>query len=392
LRLSDLLRVSIRQLVRHRRRYWGVMLAIALGTAGFITVITMGRDLKKNFNRDLELLGRATIIKVYFENRLPYRHQRFSDATLRHLRRLPGVRNASVVTYLPNASTSSRGQQINFQLQGVDDSFWEVNGLSPSKGNFFTSGASASHQRVVVLGPELARYLFGRENVVGAQLEIQQDLYRVSAVLVGVGLGDRSHYAFIPLLTAEDRLQGLTPPNVIYLRCASWEDVDKVAPLIAKTVRDSQPAQGLKVEVAWDQLRRVKAVAFWVQLFIYLSIFATLILGGVGISTVMTAAVRSRTREIGLKKAMGAEDEAIMAQFLAEAVCLSLGASLMGTGIGLISVKVMSAMIKSHPGHGLFIMCVLLGLLLAVGLGAVAGLYPSLKASRMEVVSAIRYE
>jgi len=176
------------------------------------------------------------------------------------------------------------------------------------------------------------------------------------------------------------------------LRCLSWEDVDKVAPLIARTVRASQPVQGLKVEVAWEQLRQVRAIVFWVELFIYLSIAATLILGGVGISTIMMAAVRSRTREIGLKKAMGAEDQAIMAQFLAEAVCLSLGASLLGTALGLVSVEVMSSMIKSHPGQGLLFLCVLLGLLVAVGLGVAAGLYPSLRASRMEVVSAIRYE
>ena len=89
---------------------------------------------------------------------------------------------------------------------------------------------------------------------------------------------------------------------------------------------------------------------------------------------------------------MGAEDQAIMAQFLAEAVCLSLGASLMGTVLGLVSVNIMSSLIKSHPGQGLFIVCVLLGLLMSVGVGVAAGLYPSLQASRMEVVNAIRYE
>jgi len=106
----------------------------------------------------------------------------------------------------------------------------------------------------------------------------------------------------------------------------------------------------------------------------------------------MMAAVRSRTREIGLKKAMGAEDQAIMAQFLAEAVCLSFTASLAGSFLGLVAVEVTSILINSHPGQGLFIICVAMGLLVAVVLGVAAGLYPSLQASRMEVVSAIRYE
>jgi len=80
------------------------------------------------------------------------------------------------------------------------------------------------------------------------------------------------------------------------LRCLTWDDVDKVVPLIPKVIQ-SPVCQGLKVEVAWDQVNRVKAVAWWVELFIYSSIFATLILGGVGIWTVMMTAVRSRTRK-----------------------------------------------------------------------------------------------
>ncbi len=368
------------------------MLAIALGTAGFITIFTMGRDLKKNFNQDLELLGKATLIRVYFENRPSFAHQWFYASTLDALRRLPGVKNASLVAQLPMAISNREGQQYFFYLLGVDEAFWEVNGLSSRKGELFGPEDMAVRQRAGVLGPELARTIFGREDVVGANLEIQQDLYTVTAVLNGAGLGDLSHFGYIPLTTAQDRIRGLSPANRIYLRCRSWEDVDKVAPLIPEAVQSSQPVQGLKVEVAWDHLQRVKAVAWWVELFIYSSIATTLILGGVGIWTVMMAAVRSRTREIGLKKAMGAEDQAIMAQFLAEAVCLSVAASLAGSLLGLAAVEVTSLLINSHPGQGLFLFCVFLGLLVAVGLGVAAGLYPSLQASRMEVVSAIRYE
>ena len=68
MRMDDLLRVSVRQVMRHRRRYWGVVLAISLGVAGFMLVMTMSRDFKKNFNRDLNLIGGATIIRMYFED------------------------------------------------------------------------------------------------------------------------------------------------------------------------------------------------------------------------------------------------------------------------------------------------------------------------------------
>ena len=392
MRLGDLMRVSIRQLLRHRRRYWGVILAIAIGTAGFITIITMGRDLKNNFNRDLELLGKATLIRVYFDRRPSFEHQWFYTSSIEALRKLPGVREASLTVNHPWVVGSWEGQNFNCSMLGVDESFWKVNGLSPKKGDFFTSQDMKERKRSVILGSELARSIFGRKDVTGSKISIQQELYTVIAVLNGAGLGDYTHFAFMPLTTAEDRIQGVSQANRIYLRCNTWEDVEKVAPLIPGAIQAVQPVQGLKVEVLWDQLQRVKAIAWWVELFIYSSIVATLILGGVGIWTVMMAAVRSRTREIGLKKAMGAEDQAIMAQFLAEAVCLSVAASLLGSALGWVSVEITSLMINSHPGQGLFLMCVIMGLMVAVGLGVAAGIYPSLQASRMEVVTAIRYE
>ncbi|RJR35926.1 MAG: ABC transporter permease [Deltaproteobacteria bacterium] len=368
------------------------MLAIALGTAGFITIITMGRDLKQNFNRDLELLGRATIVKIYFENRPTFQHQKFETATLEALRRMPGVRSASLTVNTHWSIINNKGIEYPFTLLGVDDAFWEVCGFSPQQGKVVSFENNNLRQRVAILGPGLAGTLFDRQDVVGSTLEIQRDLYTVTGVLKDVGLGDLRHFAFIPFTTAQDRIWPISQANRIYLRCLTWDDVDKVVPLIPQVIQASQYAPGLKVEVAWDQVKRVKSVAWWVELFIYSSIAATLVLGGVGIWVVMMAAVRSRTREIGLKKAMGAEDQAIMAQFLAEAVCLSFTASLAGSLMGLVIVEVTSWLIKSHPTQELFLFCVMIGLLVAVGLGVAAGLYPSLRASRMEVVSAIRYE
>lgn len=392
MRLNDLLRVSVRQVLRYRRRYWSVILAIALGTAGFITIITMGRDLKKNFNRDLELLGGATQIRVYFDNLPAYESQWFNHATQAALRQIPGVNDVSVVASTYGAVATWGEQRYTFMLLGVDNSFWNANGLSTLAGQMFQGKEINERHRVCILGPELARKIFGNVEVTGKILPIQGDLYQVTGVLNGAGLGDRTFFAFIPLTTAQDRIYGLSQPNRIYLRCNTWDDVDKVAPRILPVIQATQPMRGVKVEVAWDQLKRIKAVAWWVELFIYCSITATLILGGVGIWNVMMAAVRSRTREIGLKKAMGAEDRDILAQFLTESLCLSLGSALVGMGLGRIAVEIMGVSLGIRPPETLFLLCMALGFLFALFLGVGAGLYPSIQASRMEVVSAIRYE
>jgi putative ABC transport system permease protein len=111
-----------------------------------------------------------------------------------------------------------------------------------------------------------------------------------------------------------------------------------------------------------------------------------------GIWNIMMAAVRTRTREIGLKKAMGAEDRDILAQFLTEALCLSLVAAVVGVALGRILVELLGLWIGMRPPEELFVTCLAFSLIFAVALGVGAGLYPSLQAARMEVVSATRYE
>ena len=96
MRLNDLMRVSLRQVMRHRRRYMGVVLAIALGVAGFLNIVTMSREVKKNFNENLDLIGGVTILRIYFDNQRSYRPQWFREQTLAALKRLDGVKELSL--------------------------------------------------------------------------------------------------------------------------------------------------------------------------------------------------------------------------------------------------------------------------------------------------------
>jgi putative ABC transport system permease protein len=391
LRFHDLLVVSIRQVVRHRRRYLGVVLAISLGVAGFITVLTMSREVKKNFNENLDLIGKVTVVRVYFDNQRSYRPQWFRPDTLAALNRLPGVKELSVSS-VKGGHSNWRGQNYAFMLLAVDNSFWDVLSLWPLSGTLFGQAAVTDRKRECVLGAELARKIFGNLNVTGQSLEINQEVYRISGVLGGVTDSGLANSAYLPLTTAEDRLLGPLLADRIYLRCATWDDVAKVAASIPGLVGQHQSPEELHVEVSWEGLKRVLHVAWWIEFFVYVAISATFLLGGVGIWNVMMAAVSSRTREIGLKKAMGAQDRDILAQFLSEALCLSMGSALLGAALGRITMEVIGLFIDSRPPENLFFLGLTLGTLFAVALGVGAGLYPSLRASRMEVVSAIRYE
>jgi putative ABC transport system permease protein len=391
LQFNDLLNVSVRQVIRHRRRYLGVVLAIALGVAGFINILTMSREVKKNFNEDLDLIGGVTVIRLSFDNTRSYQPQWFRNSTLAALKRLKGVEELSL-TAVKGGSTNYRGQQYGFSLLAVDEGYWNVRNFWAQTGNLFGPGAVAGRKRECVLGAELAKHVFGSLDIRGRLLEINREIYWVSGVLGGVTDSGAANAAFIPLTTGLDRLAGPPLTDRLYLRCQTWDDVSRVATAIPGVIKSTQSPEELQVEVSWEGLKRVLQLAWWIEFLIYLATGATFILGGVGIWNVMMAAVVTRTREIGLKKAMGAEDRDILAQFLTEALCLSMGAALLGALLGRIMTEILGYLIHSRPPEALFFLGLGLGFLFAVVVGVGAGLYPSLRASRMEVVTAIRYE
>ncbi len=397
MRLDDLLHVSVRQVLRQRWRNLGVVFAIALGTAGLIVIITMGQDVKENFNQDLELLGGATRIVAFFESPKGKikvsRHEWFREGTPSFLRPLPGIEQVSLLGRKGGRAVSPIGdRQFFLQLVGVDEYFWEVNSLSPMTGALFGRDQVEGRERVCVLGMPLARKLFGHTKVMGRLIPLDKDFYRIMGVLEHATVPSWERTVFIPLTTAQDRMEHFRKPRHLYIRCRSWDDVEEVAALIPSVVENHQSADGLRMEVNWAALSRVKKMVWGIELFINLAICATLVLGGFGIWNIMMNGVRARTREIGLKKAMGAEDKDILAQFLAEALCLSIGAALLGVGLGRAAVEMLASMLGARPPEALFLICVGFGLLFAIILGIGAGLSPAIRASRMEVVSAVRYE
>ncbi len=395
LKTSDLLRISIRQVIRQHKRYLGVVLSIALGTAGFIVILTMGEEVKSNLNKDLDLLGGATIIKGFFEEGVTSddrmaRPEWFRDGTVEAINAIEGVNATSLVT-LAQGVTSQEDRTVDFPLFGVDEHYWEVMGISSAMGELFGEEAQRKRHRVVVLGEIVAQKIFGHLDVVGERIPINKQLYHVVGVLDPGNQIDRARWGYVPLNTLRARMFNLLPKRV-YVRCNTWDDVPIVAERLAQVIKARQPAETLHVEVAWEPLKHIKRIVWWVETFVYFSIVATLGLGGFGIWNGMMTAVKSRTREIGLKKAMGAEDLDIMMQFLAEAVTLSLVAGVLGVALGYAGVEGAVRLLNTSAPQDLFYVYSGMSIVFTLALGVLAGFYPALSASRMDVVSAIRYE
>lgn len=389
---SDLVRLSFRQIIRHRRRYWGVILAISLGIGGLITVIMVSRDFKRNLNQDLTLIGGVTILKASFDNHLTSRPTGFQPQTLKALRHLSGVECVSAIAFQSGQTNLTTGQPYFFPVMALDEDFWKVRGFWAMNGTLFDPEAVFEKKKELVLGESLAKKIFGHCNVAGRTMNVNNESYRVTGVLGGITDSGLSSTAYLPITTVRDRFPGLLMADRLYLRCATLDDVAPVAAAVTGVVQKYQSVDQLQVEVLWEGLRRVQRLFWWAELFIYVAIGITLLLGGMGIWNIMMAAVQSRTREIGLKKAVGADDADILKQFLAEAVALSLGASFMGVILARTTVAGLSCIIDLQRTEYLFFVSVGVGLIFGMFLGIGAGLFPSIKASRMDVVDAIRYE
>lgn len=397
-RYADLLRVSAKQVLRQRRRYLGVLVSIAIGTAGVIVILTMGQIVKGNLNNDLTLIGGATLIKATFESPVArkdtiQRLQWFSPQAVEAVRNLPGVLAVTEIAPLKNSvRTVLHNNVYRIMLMGVDQFYWSVNGFTIDEGRAFTAADVSDHNPVCILGEKLAQKVFETPEVLGRQFSIDNSIYTVVGVMSGDASGDLAKLAYMPISTVKDRIEDLPESNSLIVRCENWDVVDTVAAALPGAVAGLQGVEHLRVTVPRGALTQVKRIAFWVESFIYFAVVATLVLGGYGIWNGMMTAVRSRIREIGLKKAMGAKGSDILFQFLSEALCLSCSAALFGIVLGIAGVAASSQVLETWPATEAVAGYSVLSFSFSLLLGVVAGYYPALRASRMEVVTAIRYE
>lgn len=393
--MSDLFRVSLRQVTRQRG--FGVVLSIALGITAFIVLAVLGREIRYKVGQDMVLMGGVNVIQVYMDDRqYPGQPQReFYPDTVEALRQLPGVGLVSL-NLRGSRGFALRGEgerTLNVDFIGVDQDFAEVYSLDLVAGRLLTHEDVAAHRRVCMLGREGARSLYGDPaKAVGKLLFLDQEVFEVVGVVSGVMLGSWGQGGFLPYTIMTDRNWGSGKVTRLFVRAVGWEDVPPLVRKIPDVVRAHQDAPYLVVRTQEDQLARIKTTFMWVEALLWLGIAASLMLGGFGIWYGTFAAVRARTREVGLKKAMGGSDADILAQFLAEALCKSVAGGALGIVIGLLLVEIGSWSLGTDISYPLLLASSLGSIVFSAVIGVAGGLYPAVQASRMDVVTALRFE
>ena len=315
--------------------------------------------------------------------------------TVEALRKIPGVGMISenVRQGITFSLRASGERTLGVHFIGVDQYFATTYSLELVAGRMMSEEDVRGHRRICMLGREAATNLYGDPaQAVGKLLFLGKDVVEVVGVVTGVMLGEWNQGGFLPTTVMEDRNWGSGKITRLFVRAIGWEDVAPVVRQIPSVVRANQDAPYLVIATQDDQLDRIKTTFMWVEALLWLGIVASLMLGGFGIWYGTFAAVRARTREVGLKKAMGGSDKDIMAQFLAEALCKSVAGGLLGILVGTLSVEIGAWSLGTSISYPLLAASSAGSILFSAIIGVAGGLYPAIQASRMDVVSALRFE
>jgi len=380
--------------LRNRRRYKAVVAAIAFGTAGFIMVRTMGDSVEKKVGENLELLGEATVMRAHWDNNDNYHPGKYYMRDVAKLRRLPHVMAVAPVVSLQQIEAYVRTTQWCPSLLGVDHSYWRTQTATLESGRLIGPSDVVGRRAVCVLGREVVKYLFDFKDPVGHSIKVGSSSFEVVGVLGGIQHTEISRGVFVPITVAQSLFEGLDWIPEIYVRADDWNTVETVQGQVMQILKGSHGGyeKGIRVIHYPERVKKVTTSIFLVKLFIYAALAVAFLLGKVGLTSVMLAAVQDRTREIGLRKALGAREEIIMLQFLTESVFISFLAGIVGVAIGLVSVEFLSGYLEVEVSGYVMSSSILLDFAVTIAIGIIAGLWPSVQASRLDVVTAMRFE
>ncbi len=305
-----------------------------------------------------------------------------------------------------NGTIAFGGENTTTQISGVTTAYASVRNMELSEGEFINEEHLLGRMSVVVLGPETADTLFGHhDGVVGEVIRIEGQPFRVIGVLVAKGggtFGSEDNAAYIPFTTAQARLiknNSRDEVDVLLIQATSSETVDLAVDEISNILRQRHRtpigADDFTVLTQQDFLKTFETITGVLTVFLGGIAAISLLVGGIGIMNIMLVSVTERTREIGLRKALGARKKDILMQFLTESSLLSLIGGIIGITFGWL-IAFTAGTVAEALGYDFTPIvgtdAVILSTSFSAAIGLFFGIYPASRAANLEPVEALRYE
>ncbi|HKV05542.1 MAG TPA: ABC transporter permease [Candidatus Acidoferrales bacterium] len=401
----DIFRMAIRALERNKLRTTLTMLGITIAIAAVICTVAVGQGATRQVQNQLTALGTNMIwVEAGGRNVNGVRTGNGETKTLTVADAeaiLAGVPQIAAVA--PNVDGPMQvvyGNQNWFtRFRGVSSEYFEIRNWRQERGALFTSADSQHETNVCLLGRTVADELFGLDNPVGKTLRLQNQPFTVIGTMQAKGLTptgyDQDDIVVIPFTTAMKKLKGIYWLDDIYASANSADAIppaiDEISGLLRQRhhLRPDEP-DDFNIRHPEETLQAQEAASRTLTLMLAGIASISLLVGGIGIMNIMLVSVTERTREIGVRLAVGATEKDIQKQFLAEAVAVSLIGGAAGVFFGIVASAVVSSVLQWPSLISPFAIAVAAMLSLAVGI--LFGYYPARTASRLDPIEAIRYE
>jgi len=386
--IKEYISIAWRSVIAHKIRALLTTLGVVIGVASVILLLSLGNSAKAEAANQIRSIG-SNLVFVSVND---------SQGVLPSiwLDELKSSGQMAAVSELIQGSTSYQvnGTDITVSVSGVNQNYGYISNLSLSSGRFLSSVDINNNLAVVVVGSKIPSQLFPGLDPIGQTMVIKGVPFKVIGVNKARGTtfsGDMDMMVYIPLDYAGSIFTNFSGQRTFYIASNSEKTVDTTINKVTNYLKATMPSETLYRVFSQSQILSVMNTLMSLLTTLLAGIASiSLLVGGIGIMNIMLVTVRERTREIGVRKALGAKRSQILFQFLIEAVIITMLGGIIGLIISYIGASIIQYFSSFKVTIGLD--SVILSLVFSITIGIVFGIYPANKASTLEPVEALRYE